>query len=112
MRAGTETGSLINHLMTRGTGIAPEVGMGATVCWWTDRMAGTIIHVTATQVHVQLDRATRTDKNGASEHQEYSYEADPDGEVIVFRLRKKGWGTAKGMGIMIGGRHAYHDYSF
>jgi hypothetical protein len=110
MKAGTETGSLMNHVMSRGE-TKPEVGMGATILMWTDRKAGTIIKVTPTQVHVQVDKATRTDTNGMSESQEYAYERDTNGAVYVFRMTKRGY-RCNGNGLGIGYRRAYHDYSF
>ena len=111
MKAGTETGSLINHVMSRQGPVEAVVGMGATVLMWTDRKAGTIIKVTPTQIHVRLDKATRTDSNGMSDCQSYSYEADPAGSVYIFRKTKKGY-RCHGQGLLIGSREQYHDYSF
>jgi hypothetical protein len=112
LKAGTETGSVINHIYSRVVGTTPEVGMGATILCWTDRHAGTIIRVTRTQVHVQEDNATRTDSNGMSENQDYAYEADPQGKVHVFQTTKKGYRNRAGNGLLIGTREKYHDYSF
>jgi hypothetical protein len=111
IHAGTETGSLMNHVMSRSEAV-PEVGMGATILCWTDRTAGTIIKVTPTQVHVQRDIATRIDHNGMSESQEYRYESDPNGIVEVFRMTKKGYRNLSRNGLLIGSRQAYYDYSF
>jgi hypothetical protein len=112
MKAGTETGSLINHVMSQSqASVEPYVGMGATVLMWTDRKAGTVIKVTKTQVHVQMDIATRTDSNGMSECQSYTYKPDPHGRVGVFRKTKKGWRSGA-WGLAIGIRRHYHDYSF
>mgnify|MGYP001576962564 CR=1 FL=1 len=41
LRAGTQTGSLINHLMSGSKGAEPEVGMGATILGWSDRHPAT-----------------------------------------------------------------------
>jgi hypothetical protein len=112
MRAGTETGSLINHLYSRAIQPAPEVGMGATILCWTDRHPGTIIKVTPTQVHVQEDHAVRLDKNGLSECQKYAYSINPEGRVHVFRKTKKGYRNTAGNGLTVGGRDKYYDYSF
>jgi hypothetical protein len=114
MKAGRDTGSLINHMMSYGSGVKPEVGMGATILCWTDRHAGTIVKVTPSQVHVQHDKATRVDKNGMSEAQEYRYEADPNGSVEVFRWSKKknGYRNAAGNGLLVGRREGYYDFSF
>jgi len=109
MKLGRETGSVVNHLMSGG--IAPEVGMGATVLHWTDRTAGTIIKVTPKTFTMQADNAVRTDENGMSEVQSYQYTPDPNGRLFVFRLTKRGW-RCKGLGVCIGERRQYHDYSF
>ena len=102
----------MNHVMSRSNKPTPEVGMGVTILHWTDRSVGTIVKVTRTQVHVQEDKATRTDSNGMSESQSYNYERDPQGTVTVFRLTKRGYRNNCGNGLSVGHRAAYHDYSF
>ena len=111
MKAGTETGNLENHMMSRVTPIKPEIGMGATMLAWTDRYAGTIVKITPCQIHVQEDNATRTDSNGMSESQDYHYEANPLGKIYIFRKTKKGY-RSNGLGLLIGTRDKYYDYSF
>lgn len=111
MRLGTQTGSGMNHFMTTARQLEPVVGMGATVCCWTDRHAGTIVKVTPCQIHLQYDTATRTDDNGMSESQSYDYEPNPNAPVVVFRKTKQGW-KSQGKGLLIGFRQHYHDYSF
>jgi hypothetical protein len=111
MRLGSETGSVMNHLMTGGSQPEPAVGMGATICCWTDRHAATIVKVTRCQIHVQEDIATRIDNNGMSECQQYEYRPDPNGAVIVFRKTKRGWKSKSG-GLLIGTRRHYYDFSF
>lgn len=122
LKAGTETGSLMNHLMSRGTGPEPHVGMGATILHWTDRTACTVVAVerfktgpragTVKAVHVTYDTATRTDTNGMSETQEYTYTSHPDGVPSRFRLTKDGFRDSGGHGLMLGKRSHYHDFSF
>jgi hypothetical protein len=115
MKAGTETGSLINHIYSQGNGPTPEVGMGCTILRWTDRSAGTVVWVSKTgkTIKVQDDKAIRADTNGMSEAQEYTYERDETAPIRVFRLTKKGWrGQGGGPGLSLGFRRAYHDYSF
>jgi hypothetical protein len=130
MKLGTQTGSGINHLYSRMTAGAPEpeVGMGATVMLWTDRHAATVVgtYNGGKIVQVQCDKATRIDKNGMSEMQEYVYEPDEDGPVYFFRKNKTGgWdqvlGNTKtgrwnkvhgGVGVIFGFRREYHDFSF
>ena len=111
MKLGTETGSLMNHVMTGTNQPEPKVGDGATICMWSDRHAATIVKVTPCTVTVQEDKAIRTDNNGMSECQTYRYEADPDGALHVFRKTKNGW-KCKGVGLLIGTRRHYYDYSF
>jgi hypothetical protein len=114
MRLGTETGSVLNHLMSGGGQPAPAVGMAATVLYWSDRHAATVIKVTAKTVTVQEDKAVRTDQNGMSEVQQYDYSPDPEGRVLTFRLNKKGAyvNRKSGRGLLLGVRRHYHDYSF
>lgn len=114
LQLGRETGSVTNYLLSGTDGEpTPKVGMGATILMWTDRHAATIVKVTRTQVHVQRDKATRTDANGMSESQSYSYEVNPAAEIEVFRKTKRGWRkSGGGAALRIGDRHSYHDYSF
>lgn len=114
MKLGTETISMTNYLLSGWVGAPePQVGMGCTIIMWSDRKAGTIVKVTKTQVHVQEDIATRTDRNGMSESQEYEYTADPTASVQIFRKTKRGYRLAGGgNSLRIGDRSAYHDYSF
>ena len=80
MKLGTETGSMMNHLMVNANHPKPVVGMGATMCSWSDRTAATIVAVTPKTITVKCDKATRTDKNGMSDCQTYSYTPDPNEE--------------------------------
>lgn len=112
MRLGSETGSLMNHVYTTSLQQSPEIGMGATMCAWTDRHAATIVKVTPCQVHVQQDIAKRVDENGMSECQRYEYQPNPQAPVIVFRKTKRGWRSACGYGLIIGVRREYYDFSF
>jgi hypothetical protein len=108
-------GSLTNRLMEHVKQATPKVGDGATLTFYSDREAGTVIKVlTPRKVVVQIDKATRTDKNGMSESQEYSYLPDPLGAIHVFTLRKTGrWIESKGStGVRFGERDKYHDFSF
>jgi hypothetical protein len=101
----------------------PEVGMGATVCLFTDRHAATIVEVlrnargAAIAVAAQQDKAIRIDGNGMSDAQSYRYEADPDGRIMWFTLRidrwvAKGQATHDGTSLSIGHRSEYFDYSY
>lgn len=112
------TGSMINHLMGNSKPAVPEVGMGATKLCWTDRHAYTIVEVVnPKKIVVQADKVTRTDSNGMSESQSYSFERNPEGQKATLTLRKNGaWieqgDSIKGTVYALGYRSEYHDYSF
>lgn len=113
------TGSFINGLYEAGRGPTPEVGMGATRTFWTDRRAGTITWVAPNGKSLRWtgDKTTRTDSNGMSDAQSYSYERG-SGEGTLFTLRKNGAWVAKGApmrgsgSLIIGIRDEHYDYSF
>lgn len=122
MKLGTDTGSLVNHVMSHSVGqLAPKVGLGATVLAWTDRYAGTIINVGLDgSFTVQEDHATRTDSNGMSEAQSWTFEPDPNGRLFRFAMVRRGnargqirqGGKKDGYAVVVGQRHKYHDFSF
>lgn len=70
----------------------PVIGMGATINHYTDRSPATIIDITPSGkiIYLREDKATRIDKNGMSESQEYLYEPDPEGKIYNATLRKDG----------------------
>jgi hypothetical protein len=107
-----EFGSLINLVSTSTT--KPEVGMGCTICFWTDRKAGTIVKVTPKGIEVQEDTSIRTDNNGMSEVQSYQHITNTNGTIYKFRLNKKGQyrNTSTGLKALVGVRNAYYDYCF
>lgn len=118
LRAGTQTGSLINHLVSGMASPVPTVGMGATILHWTDRRAATVTEVSRSgkRIGVVRDIATRTDKNGMSDSQEYSYAPGSESPEF-FTLRKNGaWvregDSMNGTRIAIGRREHYFDFSF
>lgn len=100
------------------TVMVPKVGDGATIHMYSDRHAGTIVEVSKNgkRVVVQRDKATRLDKKGVSEQQDYLYTPDKDGIKRAFSLRKDGqWvecGSKKGSKLGIGYRREYYDYTF
>jgi hypothetical protein len=129
MRLGSQTNSVINHLLSRATvgQPVPTIGMGATLLGWTDRAPATIVGVfKATQmIRVQEDNYRRVDKNGMSECQTYEYSPNPEGYVHTFRRNKHGaweevafnpatnrYKKTGGHGLRIGDREKYHDFSF
>lgn len=113
------TRSLFNTLMNNSEAIEPEVGMGATILFWSDRHAATITDITYFKtgakagkpktITVREDKAIRVDSYGMSDAQEYRYEPDPNGSVRTFKANLR---TGEFDGLLIGKRHHYFDYSF
>lgn len=114
LKLGVETGSLNNAIESANPAV-PVLGGGATVLYWSDCHAGTVVHISPSgkTVVVREDKATRIDKNGMSESQEYAYAPNNKGEgrEWIFRMTKRGW-RAKGTGVSFGKRQKYHDFSF
>lgn len=102
-----------------------QVGDGATVCYWTDRHACTIVKRTPKTLTLRRCKATLSDdfkpdfvvggfiahctNNGA---QKWEYEEDEDGEIY-----KAHWSEKKksffvhGLRV-VSGRHEFYDYNF
>ena len=133
LRLGTQTGSVFNHIDSRSVRGEPEpfVGMGATILHWTDRSAATVVKIEVirkvTYITTQDDNATRKDKNGMSESQDYDYTPDANGHLRVFKKHPKTgfWKfcvlnpdtgryvqQTHGSGLKLGVRDEYYDYSF
>lgn len=129
MQLGTQTGSLMNHIMSRQVVGQPEpvVGMGATILCWSDREAGTVVEVftkgKTKYIKVQHDTAIRIDQNGMSESQEYHYSPNPHGQIEIFRIGRSGLWEAVYLsefnryvkcskGLKLGVREKYYDFSF
>jgi hypothetical protein len=126
MKLGTQTGSLVNHIYSRTSN--PEdivVGMGATICLWSDRHAVTIVEIGKGYLVTQADTVTRIDKNGMSESQEYEYTPNPNGSLEYWKLDKNGkyrqaHKNQNGRLVFnnhsshlgIGYREEYYDFSF
>ena len=96
--------------------IIPVVGMGVTQGVGSDRYPFTVVEViNERRIVVQADEFVRTDHNGLSESQEYSYTPNPDARKIVLSKRKSGvWRevrTSDG-NFYPGHREAYLDPSF
>lgn len=126
MKFGSETGSLVNHMMSLGSAPEVTIGMGATLLSWTDRDAATVVSYDAKRqiVGVQQDDAKRTDTNGISEAQEYEFTPNPNAYISYFKFGRKGWNrvrfneetkrwvkTGSG-GLSVGVRSKFHDFSF
>lgn len=122
LRAGTATGSLINHIASGCVSPLPAVGQGATILSWSDRRAATVTSVRYAKngqpirIEVVEDEAKPLHV-GMTDAQEYAYSPGA-GSPRVFTLRPNGaWvalgDTAKsGQRISLGVRQTYHDFSF
>lgn len=90
MKLGTQTNSVMNHLMSRQVlgEPTPEVGMGVTLLLWTDRHAGTIQRIFTqakrTVLEITEDKATLVSGSTLSEAQEYTFEPRPEGRKRYF----------------------------
>ena len=126
LKLGTGTGSLMNHVASRCA--IPDVisiGDGATLLGWSDRHACTVVEVFKKgkfdYIVVQQDIATRTDDNGISEQQSYSYEPDLDGNLYTFRIKNNNFEGVRlnennryvksSRSVVVGERDEYYDFS-
>jgi len=120
MTAGTQTGSLMNHVISGMISTPPEIGMGATILGWTDRRPATVVAVARKGkiVGIKEDNAERVDSNGMSEDQEYIFTPNPAATTVWYSFRPKinayvrVGDSIKGGRLMIGKRAKYHDHSF
>jgi hypothetical protein len=130
MKLGTETGSVMNHLYSRGTIGQPEpaVGMGVTLLHWTDRSPGTIFRVLPGKqvvIEVRRDNYRMVSGSAMSESQGYEFTTSPSGSRSFFRREDDGrWQEVRvsektgrfvkggSTGLRIGERGAYRDPSF
>ena len=130
MKLGTQTGSLVNHLIA-GAGTLSEIKAGtpATILSWSDRSPATVFRVfkvgSSTIVEVRDDQYKRIDNNGISESQVYEYKTDVNGSRSYWKIDKNGnvsrtykneetgrWGKIKSGAIAFGSREKYHDFTF
>lgn len=124
MNLGSETGSLVNHVISSRNSVEPTLGMGATLLSWSDRRGGTVTFV-GKIVTVAEDHAVRTDSNGVSESQTYEHTPNENGRKSYFRRNKKGgwdevgvnmttgrWNRIGAGKVVFGRKETYHDYSF
>jgi hypothetical protein len=94
----------------------PEVGLACTISVGSDSYPGTIIEVSPSkhQIKIQRDRCTATKDSDFYSNQNYVFQIDPNGEVILATRRKNGLYAVAGQRsfIFIGERRAYMDPSF
>jgi hypothetical protein len=129
MRLGTETGSVVNHFLSRGTIGQPEpvVGMGVTFLSWTDRSAGTIFRVfhigRALAIETRDDISTCVSGSSHDGSAEWAHKINVNGHRSIYRFRRDKWERvtqnengrwvkAGGKGLRIGERDTYYDPSF
>jgi hypothetical protein len=92
----------------------PTSGMDATLVLWTDRHAYRVSRVgpSGKVLWAKRLKATRTDKNGMSESQTYTYADDPEATEDRFQLCGDGlWKGPRGR-LSLGHAREYHDFSF
>jgi hypothetical protein len=120
MKLGTQTGSLVNHILSNTIDSNPQVGMGATEFLWTDRRPWRVVEVVKENKEVKIAyiNAVRIDKNGMSEEQEYDYSNHSDHTITLVR-RGNSWRTWNElhqqwckMNIKFGYAEQYYDFSF
>jgi hypothetical protein len=92
----------------------PVLGGPATIQFWSDRHAGTVIALGSRIVTIQIDISRLISGSIQSESQRYEYERDPNG--AIFKATKRQDGTWRLMGeqarVTFSGRHAWRDPSF
>ena len=123
MRLNTETGSLMNHMMSNSSK-QPKVGEGATVLGRTDRKAYEVISVSKDGKEVVLQRYSprRIDDRGMTDAQDYIYDTLIE-SYLTLRLRYGKWyvkhesnngekPTYDKVHVIFGERTEYYDYSF
>ncbi len=109
-------GSLQNAIQNQTRSLTPEVGMGVTELMYSDRHPYTVTRIlTDKRIMVRADIATRIDKNGYCEDQEYRYEDNPQAPEITLFLNKFGrWKRlcdAQGSTYLVGRREEYYDFT-
>lgn len=106
-------GSLINRMQENALSKTPEIGMGATGYMYSDRIACTVIAITAkNRITVQRD-SCEMESWPSGYAKEGSYKEDKDGQTYDLIKTKKGWkeigGTTR---FRLGTRQEYYDPSF
>jgi hypothetical protein len=114
------------------TTTTPQVGMGATLCCYSDRMAFTIVKVSPKSFIMQRDKAILLNGGNSGEPdalqfspggfaghvsgtQRYRYERNPDGETMRVSLRKDGVyrvSETDARVVKVGVRAEYYDFNF
>ena len=115
---------MINELLASPKHPDPEVGMGASILYHSDRHAATIVAVdrstrgNVTGVWVQRDETTVVSGSPHDGSAKYHYRPSPENPRVLFTLRKNGRYVAKGesardgTALSIGVRSEYWNPSF
>lgn len=128
MKLGRQTVNLISAYQAGAKQVAPVVGMGATVCHWTDRHAGTVLWFDQMKqiVCIRRDKATCQDREL---NLGWKYEPDPKGSQYRFKFKDGVWRQLEqnywtestrwtmckkgsGSGLILGIRDEYYDPAF
>lgn len=97
------------------TDIKPRVGMPTTIYYITNQKTTTVVYVSAggRKVIVREDSSIRTDNNGMSDQQTYTYTQNPEGKEHTFYRRAMGYGGRRGgKYLALDSHQTYYDYSF
>ena len=128
LKAGSQTGSLINHVLSGYNQRVPEIGMGVTMLSWTDRNPGTITEILkgGKVIRVVEDDYKLVDGSYMSEDQKYEF-SPGQGEGCLFKIDRHGswrmayidentgrvkYGSGPGNMLIIGHRDKYRDPCF
>lgn len=128
MNLGTETGSLINHILTTANRQEPElvVGLGGTVFYWSDRKPVTVVEVNQKKRYIAVteDHCERINIGG---QQQWVTRPQYDEHRKIYRKDKKGqWrecylndknrltyvDSGKGPKLVLGYKDKFEDESF
>jgi hypothetical protein len=127
MKLGTQTGSLVNHLMSNTVTSEIKVGTHATFLSWTDRHPGTIVNVFKKGAYTYLD--VRRDEVKYHEDRSGNFDiVDGTSEYFdTFRFKTDGssgfqkvfvnpdtgrWIKISDGGLSVGTREYYYDPHF
>ncbi len=107
--------------------LTPVVGMGATLCGWTDRHPYEVVKVVSDKclevraMHAEggLKKDHTFLRGGFVGHivdqhsaQEWVVTSNPEAPVIRIRLGAKGWKDKNGQTFRVGDATKFHDYNF
>ena len=110
------TNNLISDVYLSFRSPEPVVGMGVTICHYSDRAVGTITRVSKTgkSFWFKHDIKKRVDNNGMSDSQTYEYTENPEANEIPVRMNRRGiYMTLKSRyPVVLGVKNAFHDFSF